>query len=352
MQPASHQYILDEIQALFNWNPSALSPDTSECPKVVLPASFYYEHLDERLSIKKTIHMPSLTLNLASAADQVLKEIKDHEIAFPSIEDSLFPASEYCASYTYNEPITNANSVAEAYQCTTARYCRIIASMLYLSPKSPMWETVIMWKQNGESSRDNPGLDESYVLQVDDTDDAVPDDVWNSIQEETLLTLRQACSKTPVLALWEIFAITSANEELLRTICESPLAHRSGETEAILDIDTPPDAMTSLWGVPMSSLRHKPLAVERPKSNDTNHLLRRSSRVQHRDVAGGAIRRFGTRKLEKIIHHKEDLHAITLPDRRYQTEAGEEPLSQSMLKHVGFNTLLCTIPLINVVGLV
>lgn len=142
MQQFSHDQILDEIHKLFDWNPPSLSPVPPACPEVSPPSCFYYGHLDAQLSLKNTIPMPTLISNLSTTVDRVLNDIKERGVILPPVMvGGIFPGAEYCKTKRYKQPITNAYSVGKAYQSTTAYHCRVIASMLLLSPKSPSWDT-------------------------------------------------------------------------------------------------------------------------------------------------------------------------------------------------------------------
>lgn len=346
MQRFSHEQILDEISNLLDWNPPSLSPVASACPKVAPPSCFYYKHLDERLSLKSIIPMPSLISNLSTTVDKVLENIKERKIMLPPLLIGVpFPTSEYCRRNSYNEPITDAYSVAKAYQSTTADHCRLIASMLLLSPRSPIWEPFFLWIQNEESTRDDLGLDESFVLHMNDRVGkyGVADEMWNSVEEDLVITLRRIIHKSPVLALWEILAITPDNEVLLKTIGKPiPTFHHENapslkDVPPGSDLSYRPDATTVSWGAPIYSLVGGPsilpsldmLSPEGPKIPS-----RRSSRTQKSRTTGNTIGGSSTQAITKKVPLGEKIHTIILPERPSQMDTGQELLSKAILKQV------------------
>lgn len=335
-----------EISEVFDWNPPVLSPAAPSCAEVVLPSSFYHFHLDERLSLKRIITTSSLVSNLSKTVDRTLKEIKDHGIVLtPLGEDDLFPTPIELQLRVYKEPIIDASSVAASYQRTTALYCKLIASMLFISPKSPIWETILLWRQFEDSAVANPGLDESYALQMLEEDDdsalKAPDDLWKSIDDDTRLTLRRAAKKYPILALWEVLAITPENEACLKAAGEPPVQNLHFEDSPNV-VAAPlstvplhvPDATILSWGRPISSLVGDPnLGVL--SSGDPKRPSRRSSRIQKPHASIKVTTPSTTQKTQKRYRQQDDLYAITLPSRPSPRAEAERSFSKSLLKHVG-----------------
>jgi hypothetical protein len=341
----SHGHILDEIRELFDWNPPLLSPDTPDCPPVIKPSSFYYEHLDERLLLKEVIPFPSLVTNLSTTIDRVLEVVEREIVLTPLPIDHPFPTAEYREMMTYNDSIVDANSVALAYQSTTADYCGLIASMLFLSPKSPSWETFLVWLKGEESARDNPGLDETFVLQIanDISDPAVPNDAWDTVEEDIRSTLLQRIIQFPVLARWEIFAITPDNEALLKAISEpqtQKTRQRDGthmETMALPGVlPHLMDATTLPWGTLMTSLVEKPIiqpSTDAPETNDPGHPPRRSSRTRKR-LSTKEVNKPSAGATKAQIRDDGAFPTITLPTRESRTAEDGESLPKHLLKQV------------------
>ncbi|KAF9461072.1 hypothetical protein BDZ94DRAFT_1299452 [Collybia nuda] len=337
MHQFSHDQILDEIHKLFDWNPPSLSLDLSTHPKLNAPSCFYYDHLDDKLSLKETILMPALTPNLSATVDRIMKTIKDHKTILPPVSvGDMFPSTEYRKAHIYDEPITDAYSVAEAYE-TTARHCALVASTLLLSPNSPNWRSLIKWDEIELGAGTNPGLDETHALQLKEhvKDDVINGQAWNSIEGETFSTLRRISQQSPTLALWEIFSITPDNEGLLKILGESPIPSRTTVMEGIPpashNLHTP-DALELPWGVSMSSLYDKVpasinsgvlgvgIAKDHPK---------RSLRFPKSAIAKNPVSLHTTLTGSKG-HFEEHSRAVTLPKRTGQEKV---PISEIMLKH-------------------
>lgn len=348
MHSLSHERILDEISEVFDWNPPVLSPAAPPCAEVVLPSAFYHLHLDERLSLKRIIAAPSLVSDLSKTVDRTLKEIQDHGIVLtPLKEDDLFPTPIVRQLRVYKEPIINASSVAASYQRTTARHCKIIASMLFISPKSPIWATILLWRQFEGSAVANPGLDESYALQMLEEDDnsalKASSDLWESIDYDTRLTLRRAAKKYPILALWEVLAITPENEAFLKAAGEPPVQNLHFEDSPNV-AGTPlstvplhvPDATTLSWGRPISSLVGDP-SLGVLSSGDSKGPSRRSSRIQKPHASIKPTKSLATQTTQHKCRQQDDLYPITLPSQPSLRAEAERSFSKSLLKHVGFS---------------
>ncbi|KAF9455553.1 hypothetical protein BDZ94DRAFT_1316118, partial [Collybia nuda] len=328
MHQFTHDEILDEIHKLFDWNPPLLSLDPSTRPKLIPPSSFYYDHLDQKLSLREITLMPDLIPNLSKTVDRVLQDIKEQEITLPPVVvGDMFPSVKFREAQIYDDPITDAHSVGQAYQRTTGHHCKLVSSMLFLSPRSPSWRGFYTWGSVEPGSKTNPGLDQTRALHLKNrvnSDGVVTiDDVWKSIHGETRATLQHIIQQSPVLALWEIFASTPSNANLLKILGEPRVIVRQESatiTKQILPelrLPDKPDAVKFPWGTPMSALSGKTPASVSSDTLDEERLKiphKRSFRPQK-----GAI----IKNLD--IQSEEHTGAITLPKK---TEPTRETLSE------------------------
>ncbi|KAF9464919.1 hypothetical protein BDZ94DRAFT_1307629 [Collybia nuda] len=337
MQRFSHEQILDEIRSIFDWNPPLISPDPSSSPKRFVPSCFYYNHLDHKLSLRKTTPIPALTHHLSTTVDRVLEDIREHEIILsPVLVGDLFLSANDCKTGTYHDPVIDAYSVSKAYRNLTSYPCGVIASMLFLSPKSPTWQPLIKWNETEPGGKVNPGLNETHTLYMVRYD--IEDDhVWSSVEDTTLATLQRAIRQYPVFALWEVLSITPGNEVLLKVLGESAVTvPQEGNVvtdyiPSTIDLLQRPDGMALPWGTPMSSLSEGfpgSIILDPPKSERTSPPPRRNSRSQTK-VVEGVIGRSGTWATQSDHCSEEYPRTVTLPRRAESRES----LLEVMLKH-------------------
>lgn len=162
--------------------------------------------------------------------------------------------------------------------------------------------------------------------------------VWNSVEGDSLLTLRRIVEKSPILAPWEILATTSNNEELLKTIGEPPMHAIHHETNPIppaIALSQRPDAIMLSWGTPMSSLTGEiPASVVSDVLNDeaSKDSPIKRSRSQKSRITTKVTGHTNARTTEEKDHPDEHFRTITLPNRTKLRES----LSEVMLKHVSF----------------
>jgi hypothetical protein len=264
-----------QINLLFNYNPPSLVPapeSTSLCPKLAPPPSIFYDkHLDERLTLKRVVIMPSLTARLGETADKTLHSIQQRKIRLPTYGPiTFFPTEEYRALNQFTDPVIDAVSVAWAYRCSTAEHCMIIASTLFLFPHSSEWNMALNWNQKPfSSSDDRRALEEDFVLYLlhipgesPNKSLSIPETVWNAMDLETRERLPHVAQRFPILAVWQIYAMSRECQFFLhdmeRIASAKDFLHdkclTAGHTAPLLrNLSYAPDATSTLWDDPGST---------------------------------------------------------------------------------------------------
>jgi hypothetical protein len=268
----TYEELQRQINLLFNYNPPSLVPapeSTSLCPKLAPPPSIFYDkHLDERLTLKRVVMMPSLTARLGETADKTLHSIQQRKILLPTY--GLFPTERYRALNQFTDPVIDAVSVAWAYRCSTADHCMTIASTLFLFPRASKWNMALNWNQNPfSSSDDRRALEEDFALYLLDIPGessyepiSMPETVWNSMDLETRERLPHIAQRFPILAVWQIYAMSRECQDFLhdmeRVASAKDFLHdkclTAGHTAPLLrNLSYAPDATSTLWDDPGSS---------------------------------------------------------------------------------------------------
>jgi hypothetical protein len=275
MVQVTYEQLQHELSLLFNYNPPPLvaaSNSASLCPKLVPPPSIFYDkHLDERLTLQRIVLLPSITTRLSDAVEKISHSLEHRKIRLPLYDTSdTFPTERFRAYRIFRKPIIDANSVAKAYQQTTARYCMDIASMMLLSPAASSWDTILNWIQTTMSElSDHPALEENYALNVmympgesSNESVSISTSIWESIDSETRERLPQIAQRFPVLAVWQIFTISPESEALLNDMGRIALSDRFLHEKCLTtghvavlppNLSYAPDATSTLWDVPLSS---------------------------------------------------------------------------------------------------
>ncbi|KAK2463017.1 hypothetical protein APHAL10511_004974, partial [Amanita phalloides] len=142
--------VLDEIQALFNWNPPPLKllerqtrrSTTSRGP------SFYDRHLSDNLVLKRVVRFPSLVTQLATNVDDALAAASK---TLPQTLGYFVTADERKLNKErLNTSVEDEKEVANFYDRTTGTYCACVASALALHPTASFseWRSLLLWTQS------------------------------------------------------------------------------------------------------------------------------------------------------------------------------------------------------------
>jgi hypothetical protein len=277
MERATYEDLQHELNLLFKYNPPTHVPSksSSECPKLAQPPLIFYDkHLDERLTLKRVVLMPSTTARLSETVDKTLDQ-QGLSLPLDRLLDT-FPTEQNRTAYKFERPIVDANSVARAYRVTVAARCMTVASMLSLSPHASSWDTALNWIQGVvQSEEEYFALEESYVLQflkipgkaasraTHQDPFMISNTIWDSMDGETRERLSHAARKFPALAVWQIFAISKEAENFMNEIASlaslEAFCHKKSSTLGYASasprfLPYAPDAMSTAWGISVASL--------------------------------------------------------------------------------------------------
>jgi hypothetical protein len=137
---------LQEIEALFPWNPPRLKPaplPPGKKPSTgTRPLAFYDRHIPVHKALQEVKRLPSLIQQLAENVDTALEAALE---TLPPLGDFI-TARERKRDIKYSSKIvTDEKGVASFYDKTTARFCAPLASTLALHPQASEWFSLVMW---------------------------------------------------------------------------------------------------------------------------------------------------------------------------------------------------------------
>jgi hypothetical protein len=371
MQQVTYEELQNELNLIFDYNPPKLSPSprlTSRYPKLVPPPAFYDKHLDERYMLRQIVLMPSITADISNTVDKTLSSIHERKIRLP-LEDvtSVFPTKNYRVASSFGKQVADAESVAQAYQVTTAAYCSLIASMLFLTPCAPRWNGVIYWNDvSGRTIQTEDGIEEHHSLQICDLPGNpaahtyaryIPQDVWDSMESKTRDILRQVASKYPVLAVWEIYAISREADDALDDMGNVALLGNYNPDRCLTigysaphsDLLQVPDATSTLWGALVSSLLETTSRSE-PSERSNQPSESKTSAAQHSRVRRSVRAKDESNLKKPAVNAAVARKANRMPDTSHNSAKANDQwpdvtvtcqasptaisLSKSLLQHV------------------
>lgn len=150
MTPTTQSKVLDEIEALFCWNPPSLIlgdiPNKRPSATTRQPA-FFNKHLSSKLVLKRVVRLPSLVQDLAKNVDKALNAASN---TLPPLDCFVTAVGRARDSDVIEEVVTDEKGVANFYEITTAKYCSPLASMIALHPSSSSsgWRNLLIWTQS------------------------------------------------------------------------------------------------------------------------------------------------------------------------------------------------------------
>ena len=152
---ASPPIDLEELDAIFSWNPPRLvlvpaqTSDRKPSTSTRKPA-FFDLHFSDRLILKHVVRLPSLVQSIARTVDTALDATKN---ALPELSGILrIEVIRQLAGFQECH-VRNEKGVSHLYSHTTAVFCPIVASTLALHPTAPRWMPLIRWTEALSSSR-------------------------------------------------------------------------------------------------------------------------------------------------------------------------------------------------------
>jgi hypothetical protein len=219
--------------------------------------------------------MPSITTQLSETVERTIHSIEQQKIRLPSYGNlDRFPTQRFRASNLFEDPITDANSVARAYRWSTAVHCMTISSMLFLSPRASQWNKVLNWNQGlARGLEDYRALEEDHSLKflhmpgTSIPELSISNIIWDSMDNEIRERLPQVAQRFPVLAVWQIFAISQEAEHFINDMGRVASLENFRYDKCLTtwhktapnsNIAYAPDATSTSWGIPVATLSDIP----------------------------------------------------------------------------------------------
>ena len=213
-----------ELEDLFNFNPPAIKH--AENPVMYrLPFTFFDQHIDSRLSLRRVVFVPSFTADIAQVIDRAVLAIKNEGGRLPVVDyededDSLIRARNWGA---FGTTLTDAISVARFYMEVSFLYCAVVGSTLAINPHSRGWLSVFQYNKSGaEPDEGRSSITNRYHLEIGrDTETGdmdIPKGVWESMDEEARMDITEVSARFRRLVTYQFYAATTQYDELLKNM--------------------------------------------------------------------------------------------------------------------------------------
>lgn len=263
---------MDDLQALFNYNPPSLEiyPDHSD-PVPPSPLTFYDRHIDKHLLSKRVVSLPSILQALSSMVDTKILAMKSSCFAFPPKGSKgiwSLPNQKKLDAGTVNAAESRRGNGARElvwfYETSTAVFCQGLASILSIFPSvSSCWFSLFSW--GGHLLLETTVqryVAEFHALRLHEMcadESKLPDCLGQDLKS----LLRETYSRYPELATWQILDLSVENEEIIRAMDDvtstSTFPFQTCLTTghpSLPDIPIPPDALKTPWTIPPSLPLH------------------------------------------------------------------------------------------------
>lgn len=229
--PATPTSTLEELDALFAWNPPRLRFHPSGRPHVgpdtegTRQATFYNRHFAPDIICKRLVHLKNLHSNIAAVVDEKLQSYSSG-VAIPP-QSGIVPKALRETEVEETEDLMKDEwSVVEFYSRTTTRYCVRIASTLALHPAK--WSSLLHW--SGDpclGDRDVPG-GSLQVLSSQTLDFSSEKGSSNTrrdiVEPQTWSLLMEARNKYEDLATWRMMTPTAEDTSIMLGIMDMAYA--------------------------------------------------------------------------------------------------------------------------------
>jgi hypothetical protein len=213
--------ILQEIEALFSWNPPRLIPAAGKKASTgTRSPAFYDKHIPPGMALQQVKHLPSLVRQLAENVDTALHPAASETL--PSLGDFITARERNRDIENLSKFVTDEQGVASYYDKTTARFCAPLASTLALHPKasSSQWRSLVIWTtsvpRSGYAIMD--GLLQFMPMPEDEK--SIPQ--WTNIIERMesgkRLTFLEMSRAATASASWEIMSTSAGSQEVMRAV--------------------------------------------------------------------------------------------------------------------------------------
>ena len=223
--------ILQEIEALFSWNPPHLIPTplqpgkkplTSTCPPAFYDKlTFYDKHIAVDKALLEVKRLPSLIQQLAENVDKALHAASE---MLPSLKGFITAEDRERDIQNLSWIVPDENGVASYYDITTARFCTPLASTLALHPQasSSQWHSLVVWTtsvpRSGYAIMDGLLL----FMPIEEDDSEKSKYKWAKIMErmdsEKCRTFVEMSRATTALGSWEMKSTSARSQEVMRAV--------------------------------------------------------------------------------------------------------------------------------------
>ena len=264
--------VLDEIEALFSWNPPRLIPAPLPSSKKLstdtrLPA-FYDKHFSSNLALKRIERLPSLVQDLASNVDAALQAALK---TLPALDGFITARQRKFDIQNLDEVVTDGQGVADFYHVTTARFCSPLASTLALHPTASFsrWRSLLLWTQSSPPSS-YPIMDGllRFIGEGVDKIKALRAAIVKSMGDENRRIFEKMRESMSPLATWEMRSICAGSREVMTavptlgkfpwTTCNAPdffsNPKHQKEQEKVGRVVAGPDVQAPPWSFPACPL--------------------------------------------------------------------------------------------------
>lgn len=277
--------LANELLKLRTWNPAPLRAKTAppdddsecgdRCAPLVLPPrfTFFDRHIDEKMTLKRVVILPTICQELGQIADDALLDISEREIELPVIQLHRDCFSPLHHRSTPTEPMVDADSVAKFYQWYTSHFCKSMSAML-LYPYMPRWEWLTHWGPTSAIAGEHleaTALKENFTLRIrldrsrNSEQLTLAKDSLEVLTKEDAQALLNCAERFPFLASWEIFALSERSETvikemaLLPTLFKHEMCLSTGYGPKRFSPPLTMDAVSPPWSIPTDNSRQASL---------------------------------------------------------------------------------------------
>ena len=215
--------ILQEIKALFSWNPPRLIPTPlqsgmkpSTCTH---PPAFYDKHIPVDNVLLEVKCLPSLIQQLTENVDKALHAASEMLLSLKS----FITAEDYKSDIeNLSQIVPDEKGVSKYYLQTTTRFCTPLASTLPLHPQalSSQWHSLVVWFTSVPRS-DYAIMDRLLHFMLMPKDSSKKSK-WAKIIEymdnEKCCTFWQMSRATMALGFWEMKSTSVGLQEVMRIV--------------------------------------------------------------------------------------------------------------------------------------
>ncbi|KAM6501510.1 hypothetical protein JOM56_004524 [Amanita muscaria] len=253
--------VLDEINALFSWNPPTLIETSGST--ATRPPSFYDKHFSHSYVLKRVVRLPSLVQDLANNVDNALE---DALATLPPLNTIVAAQTREDEIPNFSKRVPDEKAVADFYHLTTARYCAPVASTLALHPKASFskWRSLLYWTQSSAPPT-NYAIMDGLLCFMDKGDGWAA--IVGSMENEDRRVFEEMAKSVSALATWEMKSTSAGPAEVMNavlnlgdfnwTFCRASGVCRSGfknHKKARDDVDKVTvgfDGKVPLWNLPV-----------------------------------------------------------------------------------------------------